>query len=258
MDKKCKICKKKYNLPCQLSCDHKFCFMCLKMYISSGNTKCYICGKFITENLRRIRIKDIIINISQWSNIKIIWIYSKRYGNGWWSYDYQSNRRIEKIYQYHLKCQKLMKKKNYNGIKVKLVLQKKNHKRHPHVINNTTNIEEYLCHNIKYDTIDLYEDSTNNDTIVSIHYNSDVDDVDDKINVTQTNKILPDNKITSYTINFGHVYYKMDFVNMLQINMDNTYKRRNIKRIKLTDTDNDIFDAMKNKYRISGIVGIKF
>ena len=156
-----------------------------------------------------------------------------------------------------------MKKKNYNRIKVKLVLQKKNHKRHPHVINNTTNIEEYLCHNIKYDTIDLYEDSTNNDTIVSIHYNSDEetkkgDGVDDKINVTQTNKILPDNKITSYTINFGHVYYKMDFVNMLQINMDNTYKRRNIKRIKLTDTENDIFDAMKNKYRISGIVGIKF
>ncbi len=258
MDKKCKICKKKYNLPYQLSCGHKFCFMCLKMYISSGNTKCYICGKFITENLRRVRIKNIIINISQWNNIKIIWIYSKRYGNGWWSYDYKSNKKIEKIYQYHLKCQKLMKKKSYNGIKVKLFTHKKNSKRHPHVINNTNNTEEYLCHNIKYDTIDLYEDSTKNNIIGSIHYNSDEettkkdeDNINYKINITQTNKI------TSYTINFGHIYYKMDFVNMLQVNMDNTYKKRKIKRIKLNNID-DLFDIMKNKYRISGIAGIKF
>ena len=113
----CEICKEKILIPLTLDCDHKCCFICLKInnYLDSEVLKCPLCCK-LTNNLENILSK---VSINTMVSKKIWWGYSTTYGNKWWCYLDNTNDLIEKYYQHYLNKNRVVLNNNISVFKAK-------------------------------------------------------------------------------------------------------------------------------------------
>jgi len=92
----CCICLDNFKLPLLLSCQHKFCYLCIKA-VYHLTAKCPLCRNNINN--------DSIEKVSLTSSFKlpdITWIYSSR-DNNWWLYESSIANEIEIAYQQYLK-----------------------------------------------------------------------------------------------------------------------------------------------------------
>jgi len=116
---KCGICLDNVNLPIILTCNHKFCFLCIKGTVQFNNQDpyrnedeqdtCPLCRAPIDPDLihnQHLKTKITFNNNSNNNNIEnttnskntmVCWLYESL-GGGWWMYDMKSSQEIEEYY----------------------------------------------------------------------------------------------------------------------------------------------------------------
>lgn len=93
-DEMCSVCWGEYTLKYELSCKHKFCYLCLKQAAVSANMKCPYCQADIPESV----LEEAQISEEDYKNVATHkWMYSGR-NDGWWYYDPNSSKIIEEAY----------------------------------------------------------------------------------------------------------------------------------------------------------------
>ena len=104
-DKECAVCLQSCLQPVRLSCNHIFCFLCIKgVTINHSQTKCPICrGNISKEDLTNpyvipVSSKCLKRKLSDEGETKYKWFYSG-VSNGWWEYDQRTTQDINKAYE---------------------------------------------------------------------------------------------------------------------------------------------------------------
>lgn len=140
---------------------------------------------------------------------KIYWLYSSKYTDSWWLYDYKINKQLNKIYNDYI-----TRKYNMDSLSSKQI----------QIANRTKNEKEdkfYVDININNTGI---RNAEFNNAEIS---NSDSEDIE-----------------LSYIITISGSKYTVDIEKMMQINCDDVYKRRRIKRVSIRQLEN--IYTMKN------------
>jgi hypothetical protein len=223
----CELCKQLSVVPIQLFCNHLFCFLCLEEKIlENKKDQCPSC-------LGLLNFKTVV-NIS---SENYIWLYSSNCNDKWWCYNKIQNLKIENIYKDYTMRQNLLKKDDeIDDFKIKIP---KFGKKSKPVINSDE----------LYESIDIQNDSSS--ICVNFGDYSNIKKVSDEI-CSQNSYPL------SYILEIGEFDYKIDFDNMKQINMIDTWRKRSIKRVEVpTDTKN-LTNFLKDKFDIVGVAGQKF
>ena len=96
----CPICRYTLNIPIKLSCNHVYCYLCIKSTNEISNN-CPYCSKTIDIQLDKVTIKKQNLDIF---NMKNLWLYSdKEFVNKkWWLYDPVTNILIENLYNEYI------------------------------------------------------------------------------------------------------------------------------------------------------------
>ena len=104
-DKECAVCLQSCLQPVRLSCNHIFCFLCIKgVTINHSQTKCPICrGNISKDDLTNpyvipVSSKCLKRKLSDEGETKYKWFYSG-VSNGWWEYDQRTTQDINKAYE---------------------------------------------------------------------------------------------------------------------------------------------------------------
>ena len=104
-DRECAVCLQSCLQPVRLSCNHIFCFLCIKgVTINHSQTKCPICrGNISKEDLTNpcvipVSNKCLKRELSDEGETKYKWFYSG-VSNGWWKYDQRTTSDIDKAYE---------------------------------------------------------------------------------------------------------------------------------------------------------------
>jgi hypothetical protein len=160
-----------------------------------------------------------------------MWLYSSNYNNNWWIYDNDSNNKIEKIYKDYILKQEMGSASNNSNlvisddIKIKLnnIKSRKQSKSLNKLTNSNDKFEELILDNTSYEfNIEFNEIENNNDTSST------------KTDTSIVNTIIPPEPL-SYIIKCGAHEYRIDFDSMKQINVDDTWRKRSIKRIEIPE-----------------------
>jgi hypothetical protein len=233
IDPECSICKNIKYLPLNLDCSHSFCFLCIKKLILSGEKKCSICNKIFNIDINNIKIENLEL-LENLLDYDTLWCYSTIYGNYWWLYDLNSSKKLDKIYIDYLKRNE-NKNKNENKEDIKIIIDSNSIDNHNPPFNN--NCYEILSPNNNM--------TTNNVDYSCINNNEEDDEEDEEDDF-------------DYTITICNEQYLIDFDNFKQININNSSKRRNIKRFEFDKNliDYNFLEDLKNQ-KIIGISGIK-
>ena len=97
-DDVCSICLEKPQTRVNLSCKHKFCYLCLKETVKHGDYKCPMCRADIPQDFA----ENAVESIDNLDNVNYVysfrWAYAGRTG-GWWFYQEDHNDIIEKGWQ---------------------------------------------------------------------------------------------------------------------------------------------------------------
>ena len=104
-DTECAVCLQPCLQPVRLSCNHIFCFLCIKgVTINHSQTKCPMCrGNISKEDLKNpfvlpVSSKCLKRELSDEGETKYKWFYSG-VSNGWWEYDQRTTQVINKAYE---------------------------------------------------------------------------------------------------------------------------------------------------------------
>jgi len=100
----CGICLETFVYPCELTCGHIFCFLCIKGWLQTMNT-CAMCrGEISADLLKKPNIISLdasetkkLIKKEPENNEEYVWYYAGF--NGYWQYDKRTNAELEKHYQ---------------------------------------------------------------------------------------------------------------------------------------------------------------
>jgi hypothetical protein len=97
-DDVCSICLEKPQTRVNLSCNHKFCYLCLKETVKHGGNVCPMCRADIPQDFA----ENAAESIENMNDVNYIypfrWAYSGR-TDGWWFYQEDHNDIIEKAWQ---------------------------------------------------------------------------------------------------------------------------------------------------------------
>jgi hypothetical protein len=221
---KCDLCKTEPTIPVKLECGHYFCFLCLEPYMYDDDQKCPECGE----------VESVPIENDYMSNKNYLWLYSTNYGNLWWCYNSQLNEYIEALYQQSVK----KKDNDEDGIKLNFAKIKTKTKTKPH---NPISFTKFNFDNIMDDT---------NDEMVNFE-----DEDEEEESYKSEEKIV----VLSPVISIGNTSYNIDLEAMKQINIHDSNKKRNIKRIEVpfAQDSSSIYIYME-KNDIIGVSGKKF
>lgn len=88
----CCICTENIELPYKTTCNHNFCYPCIKTSFMFGNLECPLCRKSLPNDICDNAESDITIDTKNYC-----WIYSGR-NEGYWYYTQDLNEIIEKSY----------------------------------------------------------------------------------------------------------------------------------------------------------------
>jgi Zinc finger, C3HC4 type (RING finger) len=230
----CELCLSKINIPLELTCHHKFCYLCIKMnMIMTSSLACPICHYQIIVDIDNFKISthELIDN-----NSNIIWAYSSNYNNLWWCYDTVSIRKLELIYNDYIKRMQGTNNENENStpddIKIKIVNK------------NSVSSSQSHYSNYEFEKMIIQNNHDNEVNFESMNEN------DSEINE-------PEIEIT-YIVKIGHLNYQINIEEMKQINIMDPWKKRNIKRILLINDIDHMMNYLKNTHNIIGVAGIKF
>lgn len=224
MSKNCSLCDKKPSLPIKAICGDVFCYLCLKTY---GNQSCPNCNGVLPSN--NVLYDEFDRNV--------FWLYSSKFGATWWCYEKQHNEQLECIYDDYLNRKNLKKNNDKNDSDIEMKLTKKYVSKK---IKDNTNQK-------KYDEYEFSDDDSD-----SVYF--DEEDKDIKVEEKKESE-----KKLSYIIAIGgNIDFKIDFDNMMQVNIMDSNKKRSIKRIEFGKNDKNFIEKLKNDHCVIGIAGIKF
>lgn len=99
MSIECCIClTDKPILPVSLECHHHFCYLCIKgVKLSNIQASCPLCRAPISNDiLDKMTIDDCLEEDDDDEPYQ--WLYSGK-NNGWWRYDKENNKELERMYQ---------------------------------------------------------------------------------------------------------------------------------------------------------------
>lgn len=110
----CTKCNKAPQLPVTLDCGDVYCFLCLKEFISNGNTICFKTGCNHQTNLDINNVsKDFRATLLSFIG-KNVWLYNSMSQDGWWMYNPDTSTTIENCYKNGLPtCSFLIGTKTY-------------------------------------------------------------------------------------------------------------------------------------------------
>ena len=89
----CPICLGKVQLPYQLTCNHLFCYLCIKRYASYNRPECPLCRGEIDP---KIFVKKN--TVTRELPIRTNWVYAARRGDFWY-YDQETSDRLDELYK---------------------------------------------------------------------------------------------------------------------------------------------------------------
>jgi E3 ubiquitin-protein ligase RNF146 len=94
-DLTCGICHDERKLSSTLSCNHSFCYLCIKGWSMKKNN-CPLCRKDIDDQfLNKVELNDDQI-INDVVENKYKWFYSGK--KGWWAFDFDTSQQLETFY----------------------------------------------------------------------------------------------------------------------------------------------------------------
>ena len=237
----CNTCHEKPIIPVELKCGHNFCFLCITPVIdviNNGSCPDLVCG-YQDKNYELCNDeKTEHVGNSEY----YVWLYSSNYGNTWWCYQREICGKVEKIYMDYCLRQKILS--NDNSVKdISLTIHKKSV--------STTSLPKVGSF------VELDNDSDNTET-ESVDFESISGSESDKEELKEKK-----NQIISYNVTIYGTEYKLDFDLMKQINLNDTMKKRNIKRVEIPNEyrnkkASDIKQYLVNTYLVLGISGKKF
>ena len=94
----CAICLQPIKLIFTLSCNHSFCYLCLKESLMKSCNTCSLCRHPIDNSIIEHAKTSHTIDMN---NHTSKWLYSGR-NDGWWYYDTETSTDIERGYQQFL------------------------------------------------------------------------------------------------------------------------------------------------------------
>ena len=208
----CDLCLNVSNMPIKIICQHEYCFTCLKHNLLETKqfTSCPKCD-ISASNL------NLLTNAYVYNefDVNYVWLYSSNYNNAWWTYNSESNTKIEKIYKDYLLRQEILNSEKHKDNSIKLHVPKVTKKQ----------VQIAKKPQITFDSIEI-DDEFDNDFEDCV----DFSEIDKIPNQTQLNPISPETPL-SYIIKCGTYEYKIDFDLMKQINTIDMRKKRSIKRL---------------------------
>jgi hypothetical protein len=236
----CSECHFPLNNPIKLSCHHIICFLCIVPFDACPDCLCQI------EHYT-------YINTANYK--KYLWLYSSNYGDLWWCYDPVSNIMIENIFQVHSAQQETKNDtaEEQSDITIKFAKVKATSAN-----KKTTNDTGEDFKTIKMNDSSLYVNFDNEDELVT--------NDEDKNEENNEEPVLPKhNQEVSYCLKINDLMYKMDMDEMQQINIQEPWRKRKIKRIVLDnhfpqDMGNldNITAYLTETYNVTGSYGLKF
>lgn len=243
----CALCLHESIIPIKLQCNHTFCFLCLIYNFLTDQIICQCDNNNIANSA---------INCSNTH----VWLYSSNYNGLWWCYTNEQNAQIEYIYKDHLKMDKSHISKDadeYIQIHIPSASKTKNIriKSKNSYMSGFSPLAELTSFgaSVSQSPIEV------NQEFINMEIKLDEDDqinFADPISHTQyTNK-----NVLSYNIQIGSNEYKIDFDTMRQINLSETFKKRNMRRLEISQnmSDTGTFINHLKSQNIIGIAGIKF
>lgn len=96
-NERCCICLDKLKSVVELSCKHKFCYLCIKGVDMSGGD-CPLCRAPIDIDLDKLTTDTILVHNVVTRYPVVRWLYKSRDGMNWWYYDEDTNIVIEDAY----------------------------------------------------------------------------------------------------------------------------------------------------------------
>lgn len=172
---------------------------------------------------------------------EIMWLYSGIV-SGWWCYDKKSCTELNKMYVDYCKKKGI----DYSNF---IVVDKKNN------YDTTSDLVDFVDFSDFDDPVDLHDQSNliKSDTIQS--------NIKNKTNITNTTNTINTINGPTNIIRTNHGDYIIDFNKMIQKNMHDSSKKRNIKYILIPEEINKN-ELLVKKYllekSIKGMSGIKF
>lgn len=221
----CSICSKKANyLQVELDCGHKCCYLCLKAIctknIVNNYIKCLSCDTITYKNINNIHT---VVPISR----RVVWLYSARQIGIWWCYDEITSKKLDAIFNDYEK-RNIVLNKTKNKIKTGCQIYSGN----------------YACQTNSPTT------NTNfiNNTFDPVEFDSDDADSEEE-----------SSEDLEYNIDISGTKYYINFQQNIQINLDDSNKKRDIKKIVIPDVipQQDIVTYLKSQ-NVIGIAGLKF
>lgn len=98
----CSICLDEPKLSIKLTCNHVFCFLCIKsVKLSHYDAKCPNCREPISDEILQKIYYDPEENRIEEDQLEYQWLYSTK-KNGWWKFDPEHNVELEELYQEYL------------------------------------------------------------------------------------------------------------------------------------------------------------
>ncbi|XP_054152924.1 E3 ubiquitin-protein ligase rnf146-like [Oppia nitens] len=97
----CPICMSRPVFAIRLSCDHLFCYLCVKGVVTNGNNRCPLCRRDIDrDDIIRPNFVSDVRNSDRPSDFfrSHQWFYEGRRGTGYWAYDHFNGQLLEQAY----------------------------------------------------------------------------------------------------------------------------------------------------------------
>lgn len=256
---KCIKCLSDVELTDFPSCNHKYCYLCIKLIINNNySTNCKTCEEWFKFNNS---LNNIELELLKKIKPDYIWLYSANYKNKWWCYDKLSNYKLELIYS------------DYNSIKQKKLEKTMNHP--TNIIsfdnNHLNDLQKITQSEIKTFSNDNFSSLLSNNNDIDILFDdvvkidkidkiTDITDIEQTINSNEKNDIIKqlfNKENLLYILNIADNSYKIDLDEMKQINIVDVWKKRNIIRLSIPDNITNIIDYLKG-HNVVGISGVKF
>ena len=89
----CSICLGVVQLPYQLSCNHLFCYLCIKRYASYNRPECPLCRAEVDPKIF-VKKNTVTRELPKRTN----WVYAARRGDFWY-YDQETSDRLDELYK---------------------------------------------------------------------------------------------------------------------------------------------------------------
>lgn len=239
----CGICNNIIQNEIQTSCNHHFCFICLKNYCKNNNYTCPNCNADVDKE----RIVNFETNLFYLS--KIYWIYSANYNNANWCYDKKANNRLEILYNNYLQSKNHYSQQTNEK---ESVLKTLNKNISPYDESKRPRVDYSLIENINLYNCGIEKYNNNNSQ------NGTNEIINCDINTTSI-KLKSVKLPLSSKLKIGSTYYIINFDKMKQINSIDINKQRKIKRVEIPDeivSTDKCYKYLVDNYNVKGVSGI--